>query len=116
MSDEIKELPCDGCPQIRFTFETHKPYCIERGIYIDEQTVPCEELASAKQHMDKAGALKDAIQQLRVTRSNLDSMMENLCKLSLSNIASDLRVHIAKELDEVLDKLNDAQEQKCQTK
>ena len=116
MTNETKGQPCGGCPQIRFTFETHKPYCIKRGIYIDEQTVPCEELASAKQPVDKAGTLKDAIQQLRITRSNLDSMMENLCKLSLSNIASDLRVHIAKELDEVLDKLNDVQEQKCQTK
>ena len=112
MTNKTKRLPCDGCPQIRFTLETHKPYCIKRGIYIDKQTVPCEELANAKQHVDKAGVLKDAIQQLRVTRSNLDSMMENLCKLSLSNIASDLRVHIARELDEVLEKLNDIQEQK----
>ena len=112
MTNETKGLPCGDCPQIRFTFETHQPYCIKRGIYIDKQTVPCEELARAKQHPDKAGTLKDAIQQLRVTRSNLDSIMENLCKLSLPNIASDLRMHIAKELDEVLDKLNDVQEQK----
>lgn len=109
--NKTKDLPCDGCPQIRFTLETHKPYCIKRGIYIDKQTVPCEDLSSAKQHVNKAGTLKDAIQQLRVTRSNLDSMMENLCKLSLPNIASDIRVHIAKELDEVLGKLNDVQEQ-----
>ena len=112
MTNKTKGLPCSGCPQIRFTLDTHKPYCIKRGIYIDKQTVPCEELANTKQHVDKAGVLKDAIQQLRVTRSNLDSMMENLCKLSLSNIASDLRVHIARELDEVLEKLNDVQEQK----
>ena len=69
-------------------------------------------MSDTKPLVDKAGILNDAIQQLRVTRSNLDSIMENLCKLSLSNIASDLRVHIARELDEVLDKLNDVQEQK----
>ena len=112
MPNKTKELPCNGCPQIRFTLDTHKPYCIKRGIYIDKQTVPCEEHANVKQHVDKAVVLKNAIQQLQVTRSKLNSMMENLCKLSLSNIAADLRVYIAKELDEVLDKLNDVQEKK----
>lgn len=107
MTNKTKGLPCDGCPQIWFTLDAYKPYCIKRNIYIDKQTVPCEKLASAKQHVDKAVVLKDVIRQLRVTRSNLDSMMESLCRLSLSNIASDLRVHIARELDEVLDKLKD---------
>ena len=73
-------------------------------------------MTDTKPLVDKAGVLKDAIQQLRVTRINLDALLENLGFLSRSNIASDLRVHIARELDEVLDKLNDAQEQKCQTR
>lgn len=42
MTNETKDLPCTGCPSIRFSYKTHRPYCIKHGIYIDEKTVPCD--------------------------------------------------------------------------
>jgi len=41
MTNKTKDLPCEGCPSIRLSYKTHRPYCIKRGIYIDEKTVPC---------------------------------------------------------------------------
>lgn len=68
-------------------------------------------MTTTKPFVDKALILKDAYQQLRVTRSNLESLMTGLSQLSLYNIAMELRVGIARELDEVLDNLKYIQEE-----
>lgn len=97
----------------------HKPVSVafsfcklkKRGISCADIPKGCPSFRpGTKKTANKALILKDVCQQLRAIRSNLDSMMTGLCQLSLSNIAEELNDDIAKELDEVLDKLKDIQE------
>jgi len=35
------EYVCKNCTHVRYAYQTKEPYCIERGIYINEKSVPC---------------------------------------------------------------------------
>lgn len=42
------EYACKNCAHIRYAYLTHQPYCVERGIYLNEQAVPCNKFEVKK--------------------------------------------------------------------
>ena len=37
---------CKNCSHVRYAYQTKEPYCIERGVYVNEKTTTCDKINS----------------------------------------------------------------------
>lgn len=37
---------CKNCSHVRYAYQTKEPYCIERGVYVNEKTTTCDKFNS----------------------------------------------------------------------
>lgn len=37
---------CNNCSHVRYAYQTKEPYCIERGVYVNEKTTTCDKFNS----------------------------------------------------------------------
>lgn len=44
---------CNNCSNVRRAFQTKEPYCIKRGIYINEKTITCDKFNPNESEVSK---------------------------------------------------------------